>query len=242
MKLGQRIRRAVLRQVLPPPIDGEHVVYSMIGSAVDEPSRPSERLLSLGLEAAAIAARSRLDVVTRAGQPIDRMNLWPGEHYRLLAGLVTLLKPSLIVEVGTGSGASAVAMKQALPPNGKIVTFDLIDWPHAPEGILRPEHFVDKRLEHSCDDVTSDDGWAKHRPLFERADLFFIDAAKDGVMEQRLIDRMRAAQRRAPAIVVFDDIRLWNMLRIWRQLPWPKLDLTSFGHWTGTGLAEWSGV
>jgi hypothetical protein len=25
---------------------------------------------------------------------------------------------------------------------------------------------------------------------------------------------------------------------LWRRLPVPKLDITSFGHWTGTGLLD----
>lgn len=41
-------------------------------------------------------------------------------------------------------------------------------------------------------------------------------------------------------IVMFDDIRLWNMLAIWWRLDRPKLDLTSFWHWSGTGLVDWT--
>jgi hypothetical protein len=40
---------------------------------------------------------------------------------------------------------------------------------------------------------------------------------------------------------MFDDIRFWNMLRIWRNVAAPKLDITSFGHWSGTGLVDWAG-
>jgi hypothetical protein len=43
---------------------------------------------------------------------------------------------------------------------------------------------------------------------------------------------------RQTPIVVFDDIRVWNMLAIWHDLRWPKLDPTSFGHWSGTGICE----
>ena len=39
---------------------------------------------------------------------------------------------------------------------------------------------------------------------------------------------------------MFDDIRLLNMIEQWRALPRPKLDLTSFGHWSGTGLVDWN--
>jgi hypothetical protein len=42
--------------------------------------------------------------------------------------------------------------------------------------------------------------------------------------------------------LVFDDIRIWNMLRIWREIVRPKLDLTSFGHWTGTGIVDWTAI
>jgi hypothetical protein len=40
-----------------------------------------------------------------------------------------------------------------------------------------------------------------------------------------------------PPILLIDGIRRWNMLRTWRMLPYPKFDLTSFGHWAGTGLS-----
>lgn len=42
-------------------------------------------------------------------------------------------------------------------------------------------------------------------------------------------------------VVVFDDIRKLAMLKPWWGMKRPKLDLTSFGHWSGTGLVEWNG-
>jgi hypothetical protein len=41
---------------------------------------------------------------------------------------------------------------------------------------------------------------------------------------------------------MFDGIRVLNMIGIWRRLARPKMDLTSFGHWSGTGLADWNGA
>ena len=38
---------------------------------------------------------------------------------------------------------------------------------------------------------------------------------------------------------LFDDIKELNMLGTWRAITRPKLDITSFGHWTGTGLVHW---
>jgi hypothetical protein len=36
--------------------------------------------------------------------------------------------------------------------------------------------------------------------------------------------------------VVVDDIRLLEMVQLWRDLPYDKIDATSLGHWSGTGL------
>ena len=240
MRLDHKMYRAVRRFVMPPAFEANHIEYSMIGSSEDEPMPPTERLLTLAIEAVTTTRQLRLEFRDRAGHPISTVNHWPGEHYRLLAGLVAVLKPKLVIEIGTGSGGSTLAMRQTLPKDGRIVTFDLIGWQEAPEGVLRAEDFEDGRLVQYRDDVSQAPGFAKHQEMLEQADLFFIDAAKDGFMEQRLITRMRALLKmRTSPILIFDDIRLWNMLRVWRDLPWPKLDLTSFGHWTGTGLAEW---
>jgi hypothetical protein len=44
------------------------------------------------------------------------------------------------------------------------------------------------------------------------------------------------------AILIFDDIRVWNMLEFWREIRMPKLDLTSFGHFSGTGVVQWKNI
>jgi len=32
-----------------------------------------------------------------------------------------------------------------------------------------------------------------------------------------------------------------NMVGIWRRVTRPKFDITSFGHWSGSGLIDWNG-
>jgi hypothetical protein len=56
-----------------------------------------------------------------------------------------------------------------------------------------------------------------------------------------MIANLRTIRFDAPPILVLDDVRLWTMLKFWRELALPKLDFTSFGHWSGTGLADWTG-
>ena len=79
----------------------------------------------------------------------------------------------------------------------------------------------------------------RYREIFQAADFIFVDAAKDGVMEQRFLDNFRKLGLPKGPLVMFDDIREWKMLRIWNDIAEPKLDITSFGHWTGSGWVDW---
>jgi predicted O-methyltransferase YrrM len=136
---------------------------------------------------------------------------------------------------------SALALKERLKDRGRVVSFDLMPWHALKQTALRPEDFEDGRLEQIVADITYPEGAKRHRALFASADLIFVDAAKDGAMESRLLRIFESIEFERAPIIVFDDIRLWNMLDVWRSILRPKLDLTSFGHWSGTGLVDWSG-
>lgn len=46
---------------------------------------------------------------------------------RLLKMLVSMIRPQLVLEVGTFSGYSALCMAEALPPGGRLYTFEVND-------------------------------------------------------------------------------------------------------------------
>lgn len=73
----------------------------------------------------------------------------------------------------------------------------------------------------------------------EKANLIFIDAEKDGITEKKFLENFYKVDFEEKVMILLDDIRLWNMLKIWRDISRPRLDLTSFGHWSGTGIVEW---
>ena len=70
--------------------------------------------------------------------------------------------------------------------------------------------------------------------------MIFVDGPKDGKFESVLMDRFQEIGLPQKPLLVLDDIRVWNMLSIWRNLRLPKLDVTSFGHWSGTGFVDWT--
>lgn len=188
----------------------------------------------------AVAAVRSIDLQWLAERdPSAFANVWPGEHYKLLAALVGLLRPSTVVEIGTATGASALAMKSALVKDAKLVTFDVVPWHAVPSAVLRDSDFADGRLEQRCDDLSTPGGWQANADLLRSAEFIFLDALHDGIQERNFLRGFDEVGLAAGPIVMLDDIRLWRMLSFWQDIQRPKLDLTSFGHWSGTGLVDY---
>jgi predicted O-methyltransferase YrrM len=226
---------------LNTPTSIRHALPSAILSADDDPGKPTKSMIDLALKAARCALDIDLsDLSQRLATPPLWPDIWPGEHYKLLAGLVQLLQPRSILEIGTATGLSALALKKYLPPNGRVVTFDIIPWVNYPGHVLAPGDFADGRMEQVVADLTNPAVALQHARLLKEADLLFVDAAKDGQMEAVLLNNLSSIGLKHGAWLVFDDIRMMNMIPIWRRVSLPKLDLTSFGHWSGTGLVSWS--
>jgi hypothetical protein len=124
------------------PLKARHVEWSAIASAVDDPAEASPRVLELALQAAGLARSiSMRAVVERMTRPPYYPDVWPGEHYKLLAALVAVLRPRLVIEIGTATGLSALAMRTQLPAGSRLATFDIIPWRRFPERQLRDEDF-----------------------------------------------------------------------------------------------------
>jgi predicted O-methyltransferase YrrM len=203
--------------------------------------KPSDYLIDLALRAANEARQTHLPELSRRVDAAsnDFTSIWPGEHYRMLATLVKLLQPKCVIEIGTFRGLSALALKQFLPANGKITTFDIIPWPSVPDTALQFQDFADGRLRQEIADLSDPAMFELHRAAIQETGLLFIDGPKDGNFERKFLRQLETASFQKPLLLVLDDIRFWNMLAIWHEIAHPKLDLTSFGHWSGTGLVEW---
>lgn len=165
--------------------------------------------------------------------------VWPGEHYRLLAGMVKSLKPNRIVEFGTLTGLSALAMLKYLGAEGRVTTFDILPWRSFGNSCLSEGDFEDGRLVQVVADVGDRASFETHKALLMEADMILIDGPKDGIFEPRLLEHLSSLPFRDAPVVVLDDIRFWNMVPIWEGIAAPKIDLTSYGHWSGTGVVRW---
>ena len=225
------------------PVQARDGYRTGVFSLHDQEPKASPRLMRTALEAMRLVLDEKVDVKDIAARPgvPEWFDVWPGEHYRLLAAFVKLLEPKVVIEIGTFSGLSALSMKKYLPADGRIVTFDICAWNTIKETHLTPADFADGRLEQRLEDLSDEKAIERNRDVLEAADFFLIDAPKDGVFEYRLIEHFqRKLKFRNRPVALFDDTRLWPMLKFWRTLAYPKLDVTSFASWSGSGLVEFA--
>ena len=169
------------------------------------------------------------------------VNEFPGEAYRLLTALVEILRPQRVIDIGTYKGLSALTLSHALAGRGEVITFDVIAWDAFSETLLSPEAFSKGFIRQQLGDLSQREVFEQYAELFRTSQLIYVDGPKDGVFEAKLLDHFREFGLPAGTIIVFDDIRLWKMLSIWNGITDPKLDVTSFGHYTGTGIVCWEG-
>jgi predicted O-methyltransferase YrrM len=219
---------------------------TLLLSARDDPGRPSRALMALALDAARVAADDDLvDLSARNPSNGHYVPIWPGEHYRFLNGLVRVLQPRRIVEIGTAEGWSALALLRSAPNDTVLTTFDIVpiaEFAREGRSCLLPRDFEDGRLRQVLADVSDRRVAEAHAAVLREADLIFLDAGKDGRQESRFLMNLFHVGIKPGAVLVFDDVRLMNMVAIWRSVVLPKLDATSLGHWSGTGLVSWTGA
>src|SRR5438445_5689231 len=130
------LQRLTLRQ-LHWPVRARHVELSIIASPDDDPGQPSPELLRLAVAVIQGALEIDLSDLEKRSPGAGRfINRYPGEHYRLLASAVRQLRAKTVVDIGTYTGLSTLAMLHELPPDGRITTFDL--WPWQGSAQIRP--------------------------------------------------------------------------------------------------------
>ena len=226
-------------------ISARHKEFSVVASMDDDLARPSQRLLELSIAALThVAGSCTTPLPIFDGRPSTEPRwfaTWPGEHYRLLAAIVEVLRASVVVEIGAFTGMGTLALLQGLQPGGKLVTFDLLPWKGFEQTWLAESDFADGRVTQVLADISAPGGIEPYRALFESADFIFVDGPKDGVTEARMLANLATLDLAEHTILFFDDICVMNMVDTWRRVSRPKFDITSLGHWSGSGLIDWNG-
>ena len=118
-------------------------------------------------------ARLRADTLAQLSMPQMQVGPVEGALLRLIVGLI---RPQTILEIGTFSGYSALAMAGALPDGGQLITCDIDPVATA----LARRYFTEAGLDHciTLHLAPALDTIAQLAAQRRRLDLVFIDADK----------------------------------------------------------------
>ena len=202
----------------------------------DHATQGCSGLIQHVLSAASVAAGMILDENVRL---IDSRfyNVFPGEHYRLLAALVKSCQAKEVIDIGTYTGMSSRVFLDA-SPHARVTTFDVIPWDKF-DSHLDAKDFASGRLRQYLSDLSDPVICEESNALLSSADIIFCDAPKDGKFEyQFLLNLSKSILTAKPRLLVLDDIQFLNMKNASSGIRSPKFDATSFGHWSGTGIVD----
>ncbi len=219
-------------------VQPRHAIPSFVVSVDDDPAAQAWQDWHLIADAVYKASSIRFDC------DAEMINVFPGDHYRLLGGLFQCIQPKTLVDVGTAQGLSVRAMVDTCPFDAKIATFDVI--PYDDKGAFPVTYLTEKDFEGGVtqylDDIAHPSNFMKYLPLLNKADFIMLDGPKDGQFEERVLELLAAHLKphveSGTRYLFLDDIHFQNMIVNWRRITSPKVDLTSFGHFSGSGLVD----
>lgn len=169
---------------------------------------------------------SHLKYVDWTSKNSNYFNLDAGkEHYKLLAYLAKEVSGKSYVDIGTYLGSSAVAL--ATNECANVITYDVCDWiPDELECSAKTKSNIDLRIMDCVNDMDE----------VVKSDFIVLDIdPHDGIEETRILNTLRGLNYKG--FVVLDDIHLNpDMQRFWDSITEDKVDVTKYGHWSGTGI------
>lgn len=148
----------------------------------------------------------------------------PGEeHYHFLSVISEQVENTRIYDIGTYKGLSAIAL--AHNPMNFVVSYDI--GYHV--RVDRPSN-VEFRVGNFYDD---EEGILK-------SPLIFMDIdPHDGIQERKFYEFL--VENEYTGLLMLDDIHQFEgMKKFWNSIFLPKYDLTKLGHWSGTGLVDFT--
>ena len=87
-------------------------------------------------------------------------------------------------------------------------------------------------------DLSQDSFFNENFHILNDADIIFLDAPKDDRFEYEIAKKLERLEEKKFRLLIVDDIQFINMIDFWNNIKSPKLDISSFGHFSGTGIVD----
>jgi beta-1,4-mannosyl-glycoprotein beta-1,4-N-acetylglucosaminyltransferase len=159
------------------------------------------------------------------------------QEYRLYSYLSTFFNDAIILDIGTNTGRSAIALSHN--PRNQVISYNIID------AIKMPNHkiYTKSNITFRIEDFLTDPKITKD--FIKQVKIVMIDIDHYETIEWEMIKKLKELD--FSGLILLDDItnhpepeinrcmnRLWN--RIKEKYPNDTYDMTKYGHWSGTGL------
>ena len=169
------------------------------------------------------------------------------EHYPLLATISSQIKNKKILDLGTYSGISAIALNYGnlkYGNNNTIYSYDISS------DNLIPDIFKDTEITFRTDDLFHPVTREINKEHILSSDLIFIDVdPHEGIVEYDMY--MWLKENNFKGLLIFDDIHLGtghlgstsgtSMQMFWNTIDDNyKVDITPLGHASGTGIVSFN--
>ena len=151
-------------------------------------------------------------------------------HYRLLSYLSTLFNNSLIIDIGTHRGESAVAL--SYNESNTIYTFDILD------KVYNKKIKTRNNIHFFTDDLFDTKVQEKWKEQLLNSAFIFLDVdPHNGNMELELYNYLKEIDYKG--FIICDDIWYFKEMRdnFWYKIPDKyRYDFSHLGHYSGTGI------
>lgn len=152
------------------------------------------------------------------------------QHYRLLSHMSQQFNDSIIIDIGTHRGQSALAL--SYNPSNTVYTFDIEDKVYN-DKIKNVENIV-----YQTDNLFENEGRMKWKDTILKSSFIFLDVdPHNGDMEMDFYSYLELIEYKG--FVICDDIWHFKEMRdnFWYKIPSQnRYDVTEVGHYSGTGI------
>jgi len=145
-------------------------------------------------------------------------------EYRLYAYLSTFFYKTTILDIGTRTGGSALAL--SYNPNNEVISYDLVE---QGASAIEKENITWKIMDFMEDEELD----------WDNISIVMIDVdPHDGSQERVMMDWLR--DKGWKGLLLHDDIGPgWPDIQLmWDEIPEEKFDVTEIAHMSGTGLVN----
>ena len=160
---------------------------------------------------------------------VDEIKVYDSRHvmneFKLYAYLSNMFDKTLILDIGTYWGKSALAL--AHNPLNVVTTFDIKDY------IEDSDHII-----YTMDNMYFKIGdFLDYEDMIMDSSILMIDITHNGEDEMRILKKLY--YMKYMGLLLFDDIVAFEKMRVfWNTVQYKKHDITSVGHWSGTGIID----